>query len=329
MVQLNPPVQRGVVLLVDDSAFARRKARQLVEELGYDVIEAADGVEALRQCEASAPDLVMLDVVMAGMTGAEVLKQIRELIPTMPVIVATADAQEETAKQMRGLGAADVIAKPLSAARVAQAINRALSERTPQALSATHVDALAELINIGYGRAAAALSAMTRARILLEAPSVVVCPVENLRNTLSATFTQEVACVNQVFSGPITGNAMLLLESSAALTLSDLLDPQGKHTTLDPLSREAIAEVGNILLSACLGVFGNLLHVQVAFAIPHLHINAAGPLIESLAVESQHLRHTVLVRTRFTVASTEVSGYLAILLSVTSLERLFSALEQL
>lgn len=329
MVARNPSSSHGAVLLVDDSAFARRKARQLVEELGYSVIEAASGGEAVAQCEASAPDLVLLDVVMAGMDGIEVLRRLRQLVPTLPVIVVTADIQDSTSVQMKDLGAAEVLGKPLSRSTLQAAIATALSRRVPRVLNANHLDALAELINIGYGRAAAALSSLTRERILLQAPSVVVCAADDLGRHLALSFPGQVACVNQVFSGPITGNAMLLLDAESAVTLTALLDPGTVHQTLDEPSREAISEVGNILLSACLGVFGNLLHVQVTFAIPNLHVDTAAPLVHSLTVDAQQLHHTVLVKTRFTVSDTHVTGFLVILLSVTSLDRLISAVDRL
>ncbi len=329
MVAPNRNASQGAVLLVDDSAFARRKARQLVEGLGYSVIEASSGHEAMARCESCAPDLVLLDMVMAEMDGPEVFRRLRQLLPTLPVIVVTADIQESTTVQMKDLGAAEVLAKPLSRESLEVAISAALSKRVPRVLNANHLDALGELINIGYGRAAAALSSLTRERIVLEAPSVVVCGANDLSRHLTVSFPDQVACVNQVFSGPITGNAMLLLDAEAAVTLTGLLDPDTPHQGLDAPSRETMSEVGNILLGACLGVFGNLLHVQVSFAIPAVHVDSAAPLVSSLTVDAQQLQHTVLVKTRFTVAETHVTGFLAILLSVTSLDRLVSAVDRL
>jgi CheY-like chemotaxis protein len=62
------------VLLVDDSGLARRRTRQMLEGEGYEVIEAEDGVVALERYFVDKPDLVMLDLVMRGMYGLDVLR---------------------------------------------------------------------------------------------------------------------------------------------------------------------------------------------------------------------------------------------------------------
>ena len=89
------------ILVVDDSGLARRMLRQLLEQLGYAVEEAADGVEALERYVLNRHDLVMLDMVMHGMYGLEVLTRFRELNPKLPVVIATADIQKSTREQVR------------------------------------------------------------------------------------------------------------------------------------------------------------------------------------------------------------------------------------
>ncbi|HYG34110.1 MAG TPA: chemotaxis protein CheC, partial [Clostridia bacterium] len=69
-------------------------------------------------------------------------------------------------------------------------------------LSESYHDTLTELINIGYGRAAAALSELTGRRIVLEVPKVAVHPIDEVAPSLSSVLQGEVASVHQVFSGP-------------------------------------------------------------------------------------------------------------------------------
>jgi len=90
-------------------------------------------------------------------------------------------------------------------------------------LTTSQHDALTELINIGYARAAAALSDLTGHRISLEVPVVAVHLVTEIREELEKVVKGEVASVNQIFSGPISGNAILLLDREAALVLNRLL----------------------------------------------------------------------------------------------------------
>ena len=110
------------ILVVDDSGFSRRILKQILEEAGYNVDEAQDGLEALERYALSKPQVVLLDVVMNGMTGLEVLAKLRELDPKAKVVLATADVQSSTAATAREAGAAGIICKPFQRERVIQTI---------------------------------------------------------------------------------------------------------------------------------------------------------------------------------------------------------------
>jgi chemotaxis protein CheC len=196
-------------------------------------------------------------------------------------------------------------------------------------LTYTQKDALTELINIGYGRAAGALSELTGYRINLDVPKVAMHRIEEIAPMLNRLITGEVASVHQVFSGPIAGNAMLLLDERAALMLTELLTDE--HTTagtLDSTAREIITEVGNILLNACLGVFGNLLQVHVAFAVPHLQVQSVEGVLESISIRNEDLQYALMIHTRFQLRANNVAGYLVIILGLTSLDRMLAELER-
>ncbi|MES2692121.1 MAG: chemotaxis protein CheC [Verrucomicrobiota bacterium] len=197
-------------------------------------------------------------------------------------------------------------------------------------LTASQHDALTELINIGYGRAAGALSELTGYRITLEVPRVAMHGITELGPILDDMVKGEVASVNQVFSGPIAGNALLLLDERSALFLSQLLtDESSTVGKFDASAREVITEVGNILLNACLGVFGNLLQVQVSFAVPRLQIETVPSLLQSMTLDiEEKLRYALVVHTRFQLRASNITGYLAIILGITSLDRLLQELEK-
>ena len=78
------------VLLVDDERFARTVYSDYLRAAGYDVEVAESGIEALRKVEASRPDLVTLDVKMPGLDGIEVLRRIRQVDASLPVLLLTA-----------------------------------------------------------------------------------------------------------------------------------------------------------------------------------------------------------------------------------------------
>jgi two-component system chemotaxis response regulator CheY len=113
---------KAKVLIVDDSSLARRTLRQSLEDLGYAVDEAAEGGQALERFFVNPPDLVILDLVMHGMYGADVLVKIREMNPAAKVLVATADIQAATADQVKTAGAVGLLNKPVGRDKLALAL---------------------------------------------------------------------------------------------------------------------------------------------------------------------------------------------------------------
>lgn len=195
-------------------------------------------------------------------------------------------------------------------------------------LTVAQEDALKELLNIGFGRAAASLSQLTGQRVLLDVPAVSIHALPELKRALAAVVKDEVASVHQIFSGPVAGDALLILSHQAAGVLKQLLtDDPPLPLQVDASAREVLTEVGNILLNACLGTFGNLLDVHVSFSIPHLDLDTLQGVLESLLVNREGMRYGLLVHAGFRLRDTEVTGYLVIVLSVASLDRLIKAVE--
>lgn len=111
------------ILLVDDSSLARRLVRKILEEYEYEIDEASSGPEALEACALNQYDVVILDMLMAGMYGLEVLQKLKELNPSLPVIVATADIQRSTRDQVKEAGAAAMINKPVDKEELAEMLD--------------------------------------------------------------------------------------------------------------------------------------------------------------------------------------------------------------
>lgn len=196
-------------------------------------------------------------------------------------------------------------------------------------LSTDQQDALIELINIGFGRAAAALSKLTGHRVQLEVPQVAMCPMEEMAERLRPLLGNELATVHQIFSGPVGGDALLVLDQHSASILKELLTSEpALPLAIDRSAREVVTEIGNILLNACLGTFGNLLKVQVSFAVPHLTLETLDGVVNSIAVDREGLRYALIVHSSFRLRNSSLTGYLVIILGVASMERLIDALEQ-
>jgi chemotaxis protein CheC len=189
-------------------------------------------------------------------------------------------------------------------------------------------DALTELINIGFGRAAASLSRITGHRVLLEVPQVAIHPMADVNAALSQVVHGDIATVHQVFSGPVAGDALLVLDTAGAALIKQLLtDEMPLPLSMDTSGQEVVTEVGNILLNACLGMFGNLLKVQVSFSVPRLTLETLGMVLDSLTIEHEELRYALVVHAAFRLRDNSLSGYLVIMLGVSSLDRLLHAVE--
>ena len=118
------------ILIVDDSALSRRTLRRILETGGYEVVEADDGMTALELYFLEKPSLVLLDLVMKGMYGLDVLVKLREMDPKAVVVVASADIQSSTRKMVDEAGALAFINKPFISEQVLAAVERALAEGT-------------------------------------------------------------------------------------------------------------------------------------------------------------------------------------------------------
>ena len=106
-------MEKKKILIVDDEARMRKLVRDFLERAGYDVSEAADGLEALSVFQGDTFSLVILDVMMPGMDGYSVCQEIRKL-SQVPVMMLTAKGEEENELEGFTCGADEYIAKPFS-----------------------------------------------------------------------------------------------------------------------------------------------------------------------------------------------------------------------
>jgi CheY-like chemotaxis protein len=101
----------ALLLIVEDSWLSRRVLSKMLQEKGYETVEAASGQQALEMLPRISPDCILLDLLMPEMEGREVLKILREQGSKIPVIVITADIQKTTHCECLELGAIAVINK--------------------------------------------------------------------------------------------------------------------------------------------------------------------------------------------------------------------------
>jgi chemotaxis protein CheC len=126
----------------------------------------------------------------------------------------------------------------------------------------------------------------------------------------------------------VAGDALLMLDPVGAAILKELLtDEPALPLELDATAREVLTEVGNVLLNACIGTFGNLLRVPVGFSVPDLDITRLHEIVERFTREGDGFRYALVVTSAFRLRDSEVTGYVVIVLTVQSLTRLLFALD--
>ena len=121
------------VLVIDDDPFIVRLIRAKIEQLGHEVITAADGEDGITAALQADPDLVLLDLMMPRVNGLEVCHALREKETTrhIPIVMLTGKGQEQDVEQGFAAGATEYLVKPFSP-RELQARVRALIGQTAQ-----------------------------------------------------------------------------------------------------------------------------------------------------------------------------------------------------
>ena len=195
-------------------------------------------------------------------------------------------------------------------------------------LSPERKDTLTEIVNIGFGKAAATLSVLVGRRVILKVPEICLVQVADVDVMMGELIAGEVTTIHQVFTGKVSGNALLVLKSESASILVDLVSGgNGVARRLLPSDREALVEIGNILLNAYVGSFGNILNVHITFAVPRLQSETLMDLIDSITIDEVELKSVILVRTEFVVGEGQISGYVLIMMGVDTLDTLFTAID--
>lgn len=121
--------ERKTVLVVDDYDDVRVVTRKALESLGYRVLEAASGTEAVRVAQSDSPDLILMDLSMPAMDGFATIHQLRRLLGLrdVPVIAVSAHTAREVREDALAAGCCDFITKPFHIQKLKAAVERLLS----------------------------------------------------------------------------------------------------------------------------------------------------------------------------------------------------------
>lgn len=188
-------------------------------------------------------------------------------------------------------------------------------------LSNDEHDAFSEAFNMGIGLAAASLSEMVNAEIQLSVPHI-----EAMRkvDALVAAESEEnipIRGVRERFSGPFSGSALLLFPEDRSLELVRLLlqQPDADIDFITEMEQEALSEVGNIILNACLSTMASIMGAEIHNEIPE---SVVGDLKDVIVGDGEigDDDYVLRLRVEFSVKHLNLNGYIAFLMDIESLD---------
>lgn len=194
--------------------------------------------------------------------------------------------------------------------------------------STYQLDVLKELVNVGVGKAAAALNELLESHIELEVPSVTLYRLENLEGDTEGFGDAEVSCVQLNFHGSFTGSAALVFPPrSAVILVAALTGEDPEAPSLNAVMAGTLNEVGNIVINAVIGTIGNMLAKPFDFSLPNY---VEGRLEELLRPDEMARGLTaLLIRTRFRVRDRQVEGNIFLIFEIAFFDALMTVVENL
>lgn len=178
-------------------------------------------------------------------------------------------------------------------------------------------DALAELVNIAVGAAAARLRAMVGSEVSLTVPALALVDPSEAASTMVSLGMDSVVAVRQGFSGVLTGETLLVVPQRNSsellrLVLGNFTDHQGED-----LYEDALKEIGNVLLAGFLSTLGKILRRDFEIALPILAEGTPHDLLSR-----QEERAVLFIYVNFGVREHRVTGYFAMVLGLESMAAL-------
>ncbi len=118
-------------MVVDDDPVQREVVQDLLKALGYTTESSSSGEEAVARVKQGAPNMIILDMVMQGIDGAEALQRIRKHLPHIPVVLYSGFALNERVEAALSSGPTEFLAKPVKMQTLAETVHQLLGRSTP------------------------------------------------------------------------------------------------------------------------------------------------------------------------------------------------------
>ncbi|MCA9549501.1 MAG: hypothetical protein KC933_05650 [Myxococcales bacterium] len=192
-------------------------------------------------------------------------------------------------------------------------------------LNEAQLDALRELFNIGIGRAAGSLSMVVRQPVDLSVPEVALHHTTSLDVMGALAMEQRLKIVSQEVKGPFRGRSALIFpENGGGAVVRAMVDSDLPPEVVDELQEEALSELGNIMINACVGAMSEVLHARFDVGLPVFNLGSMQALVDAGPQDQSIL---LMIRIDMRLSKSNVDGFLAFMLSVDSFVELRDALD--
>ncbi len=183
-------------------------------------------------------------------------------------------------------------------------------------------DAIVELVNMGIGKAAEALSQIIHDEVLLSVPNIEFVDYDKLVDYMKGIDDQTPSAIMQKFTGDFSGNAMLIFPETSGLSLvRQMLRDTVSSDNIGDLEEEALTEIGNIILNACFGQLGNLLSTDLDGALPSYVRSSVEDILNEGDVDAEinGKGQTMLLQVDFSLRDSQTKGFVMFTMDVDSL----------
>jgi len=124
-----PAARKGVeglftVLVADDNDATQRLCKRVLENAGYSVLIAGDGLQAVDLAFKRLPAMILMDVAMPGIDGLEAMRRIKTEMPAMPIVISSAHSMATDSERFLAAGADDVLSKPFRLADLVSIVDK-------------------------------------------------------------------------------------------------------------------------------------------------------------------------------------------------------------
>lgn len=185
-------------------------------------------------------------------------------------------------------------------------------------LTPLQMDALSELMNVATGRAAASLSGILKQHVKLHVLEIRAIGYPDVSRFLESEIGELGSVVEQGFFGGLIGNSLMVMTNrNADALVKTLLQQNSELAGLTSTEQTVLAEVGNIVLNACVSMFANQTGRRLHFGLPRVSLNIEGlRLAEELTRDWKEKIQGLVMKSRLMVGQTEATIFVLILMTV-------------